>query len=77
MTSLIMKRAGQTFEGDKEDEAGNPLALEDMTDDQLSKWKNIVESIDIKNDLTQLMLEQINGEIRHRDIKRRLRIGDV
>lgn len=77
MTSLILKRAGQTFEGDKEDECGNPLALEDMTDDQLNKWKNIVESTDTESDLAQLILEQIKSEIRHRNIKKRLAIGDV
>ncbi len=76
MTFLIMKRAGHTFKGDKEDDSGNPLALEDMTDDQLNEWKDIVQSLGAKNELSELMLEQIDGELRHRDIKRRV-IGEI
>lgn len=76
MTFLILKKAGHTFKGDKEDDCGNPLALEDMTYKQLKEWKEIVQSYGIKNDLTELMLMQIDTEIRHRDIKKRL-AGDI
>ncbi len=77
MTFLIMKRAGHTLKGDKVDEYGNPLALEDMTDDQLNEWKEIVKSLGAKSQLAELMLEQIDGEIRHRYIKRRIAIGEI
>lgn len=77
MTFLIMKRAGHTFKGDRVDEYGNPLALEDMTDDQLNEWREIVKSLGAKSQLAELMLAQIDGEIRHRDIKRRIAIGEI
>lgn len=77
MTFLIMKRAGHTFKGDKADEYGNPLALENMTDDQLKEWREIVQTLGAKSQLAELMLSQIDGEIRHRDTKRRITIGDI
>ena len=75
MTSLIMKKAGHTFKGDRDDDSGNPLALEDMTDDQLNEWKEIVESLGVKDKLTKLMISQINGEINRRN--KRLAIGEI
>lgn len=77
MTFLVIKRAGQIFEECDEDSYGNPIALEDMSDLQLLRWKEAVESLGSNSQLYELMLEQINGEIRRRKAKEYKAVGDI
>jgi hypothetical protein len=72
-----MKRAGQS-ETDDEDEYGNPITLEDMTDSQLIKWRGIVKSLIEKTPLAEFMLEQVDEEIHRRKMKEhRLVVGEI
>lgn len=68
MTLLIIRRAG-LVEDDDEDEYGNPVALEDMSDEKLEDWKEIVKSLGKDSPLAIAMLEQIDEEVDRRKAK--------
>lgn len=60
---LVIKRAGFDYEED-EDEEGSFIPIEDMSDDKLMAWREIVESLDTP--LAKVMLEQVDEEIHRR-----------
>ena len=76
MTFLVVKRAGQSFEEWDEDDYGNLIPLEEMSDPQLLKWKEFVESLGTSSQLAELMLVQIDEEIKRREAKERKAVGE-
>lgn len=77
MTLLVIKRAGQDFEEWDEDDYGNPLALEDMSDLQLLNWRKAVESLGASSPLAELMLDQVDEEIARRKANKHRAIGEI